>query len=287
MKSRKLVAPSKKTRQNKRITKVGRRRKAGWLKILAPFVILIVTSAVIWGAIQQDVLGRALSGLDKGVIWLGRRLGLSLTKVEIEPMEYTSADEILKTSGVYRGQLMLRIDPEEVRLAIEKLPWVWSAIVQRRYPDKLYVRCIERQPIAIWNNGKKMVLVDKVGNVLSDHIPNVFSSLPVIAGEEAPEQAPLLFNLLSKFPDIQAQVKTAFLVGKRRWDLLFSHGTKVMLPEEDVEEALQRLSVLEEKNLLETYVIQKIDLRFKGKAVFKVTPEATVKLQTRGTSKET
>ncbi|MBN9565313.1 MAG: FtsQ-type POTRA domain-containing protein [Alphaproteobacteria bacterium] len=287
MKSRKLVAPSKKTRSSKRTTKVDQRRKAVWVKVLAPLGGFVFLAAVIWGALQLDVLGRTRLGLDKGVIWFGSRLGLCLTKVEIEPMEYTSADEILKASGVYRGQLMLRIDPEDVRLAIEKLPWVWSAIVRRRYPDTLYVRCIERQPIAIWNNGKKMLLVDKVGDVLSDHIPDVFSSLPAIAGEGAPERAPKLFNLLSKFPDIQAQVKAAFLIGKRRWDLLFSHGTKVMLPEEDVEEALQRLSELEDKNLLETYVIKKIDLRFKGKTIFKVAPEATVKLQTRGTTKET
>jgi cell division protein FtsQ len=287
MTSRKLTPSAKRPRHSKRITKVGRRRKAGWLKILPLLGMFIAIVALIWGSIQMDIWGRTLSSLDNGIVWFGSRLGLSLTKIEIEPMEYTSADDILKASGVHRGQLILRVDPEEVRLAIEKLPWVWSAIVQRRYPDTLYVRCIERQPIAIWNNGKKMVLVDKVGNVLSESIPNVFSSLPVIAGEQAPERAPMLFQLLSRFPDIQAQVKTAFFVGKRRWDLMFSHGTKVMLPEEDVEEALQRLSGLEEKKLLETYVIQKIDLRFKGKAVFKVTPEATLKLQTRGTSKET
>ena len=110
---------SQRPRPVKRAAKMGRRRKASWLKIWPWIGGAIAVVAIVWGAIQVDVLGRALSSLDHGVVWFASRLGLSLDRVEIEPMEYTTADEILKSSNVHHGQLIFRIYPKVVLLAIE------------------------------------------------------------------------------------------------------------------------------------------------------------------------
>jgi len=43
------------------------------------------------------------------------------------------------------------VDLDEVRRAVEELPWIEAAEVRKRWPDLIEVRAIERRAVAVWN----------------------------------------------------------------------------------------------------------------------------------------
>ena len=223
---------------------------------------------------------------DAGVHLL-QKIGLELSIIEIHPLKYTSEDVILKAMDVQHGQSLFQIDPQVIRERVEGLPWVWSAVIERQLPHKLSVHVSEREPMAIWHQNKEMFLVDKEGVTLSNKVPDIFKGLPSIAGQDAAKNAPPLFQALERFQAIRALVKTAVCVGKRRWNLLLISGTQVYLPENGLEEALLKLNDLADRKLLDTLIVKIVDLRLEGRIVLKMTPEASLKLQTKGIAKET
>ena len=257
-------------------------KKLFWPLILPGLGLLLGLS--LWAVGAPGWVWQKASALNTALL---QKMGLQLEVVEITPLKFTERDVLLKAAEVAQGQMLFQVDPEQVRERISKLPWVWSAVVQRRLPNKLVIHVVERQPMAIWHRDKRIFLVDKEGVTLSDKAPEMFKDLPVIAGQDAAKNAPPLFQALEDFPAIHTLVKTAVCVGKRRWNLLLNSGTQVYLPENDLHGAFVKLNELAERKLLDTLVIKVVDLRLEGRIVLKVTPEASLKLQTKGTAKET
>src|SRR3546814_8255249 len=78
------------------------------------------------------------------------RLGLRIEEVLVEGRARTEAEEILARLGLETGRPILAVDPEAARIALEELPWVRAASVERQLPDTLYIRLAEREPLALW-----------------------------------------------------------------------------------------------------------------------------------------
>ncbi len=80
-----------------------------------------------------------------------------------------------------RGQSVLRIPLDARRSAIEELPWVESASVQRILPNRIRVELTERTPIAFLRNGTELALIDAHGVIL-DRPRGEELQFPVVTG---------------------------------------------------------------------------------------------------------
>jgi len=74
-------------------------------------------------------------------------------------------------------------------------------------------------------------------------------------------------------------VKAIVRVSDRRWDLHFHNKIKVKLPANHVEEALQLLQALDQKDKILSKDLKTIDLRFKDKVIVSVSPKVRQKIQ--------
>jgi cell division protein FtsQ len=80
-----------------------------------------------------------------------------------------------------RGQSVLRIPLNARRCAIEELPWVESASVQRILPNRIRVELIERTPVAFLRNATELALIDAHGVIL-DRPRGEELQFPVVTG---------------------------------------------------------------------------------------------------------
>ncbi len=80
-----------------------------------------------------------------------------------------------------RGQSVLRIPLDARRSAIEELPWVESASVQRILPNRIRVELTERTPIAFLRNATELALIDAHGVIL-DRPRGEELQFPVVTG---------------------------------------------------------------------------------------------------------
>ena len=94
--------------------------------------------------------------------------------------------------------------------------------------------------------------------------------LLVLTGEGAPKKASTLIDVLADFPDIAKKVTGAICISNRRWDILIDHKLRLKLSEFDMKGSLESFSKLaqEDKEILG------IDLRFKDRVYFQLSPEA-------------
>lgn len=65
------------------------------------------------------------------------------------------------------GHSVFRVPLEERRLALEEIPWVEAATVQRLLPNRVRVHLRERTPVAFLRQGSALWLVDRFGVILT------------------------------------------------------------------------------------------------------------------------
>ena len=83
--------------------------------------------------------------------------------------------------------------------------------------------------------------------------------------------------LLAEEPGLNAQIRAAVRVGDRRWNLEFSNGVRLMLPEatadHDPRAAWARFADLQRRYGLLEREVTVLDMRLGDRLVLKVTPE--------------
>ncbi len=226
--------------------------------------------------------------IDKQADWARRsalsstaEAGLRVEDVLVEGRDRTVRSQILETLNVARGVPILGFDPHDAKEKLERLPWVREAEVERRLPNVVFVRLVERTPLALWQNDGKLAVIDGRGDVVKGASPEAFASLPLLLGEDAPRHALKLISLLDSEPELRPRVASAVLMRGRRWNVQLDGGIDIRLPEDDPRGAWAQLARMQRENgVLERDVIA-IDLRMPNRLVVRTAPGAKPQ---RGTS---
>ena len=267
-------------RQIKAVT-ARRPRRAGSVRRRHPRALLIAIAGVIltglYGAVQ-------LRGFPRGQAMMKRAadtmmeasglLGLMVSEIEVEGRETTDRETILAALAAGPGTPILAVSPARAKEQLEALPWVHSAVVERRLPGTLYVWMIERKPLALWQHSGRIELIDRDGGVIPVTRFDQFAKLPMVVGDGAATHAAEFIDMLASEPDLAARTTTAIRVGDRRWDLRIDNAIEVLLPAEDTAGAWSRLASLERSNAILKREVQTIDMRLPDRLVLRVTPEA-------------
>lgn len=81
--------------------------------------------------------------------------------------------------GAVGGRSLLQVDAGSIERAVERLPYVRSATVDRAFPHTISIRITTYRPVAAVRSGKAAYLVSSDGRVLDTDVP-AKSRLPVI-----------------------------------------------------------------------------------------------------------
>ncbi|MGD9537219.1 MAG: cell division protein FtsQ/DivIB [Alphaproteobacteria bacterium] len=212
-------------------------------------------------------LGEAIG---TGIAEAAADAGYTLQNVYAEGRRTVPVGTVLDTLGVKRGMATLAIDVDAARERLEALEWVRSASVERRLPDTLMVRIVERQPLALWQNDGKLTLIDRDGIAFGAGDVTRYAHLPLVVGAGADKAAPRLFDAMAVHPVLFKRVVAAIWVGERRWNLRFDSGLEARLPEGDVDIAWARLGdLVATRGLLERPVLA-VDLRLADRTVIRM-----------------
>jgi cell division protein FtsQ len=242
------------------------RRVALWTVVL-----LLIAGAYGGFVLSRLPLGEALfaEAVDRAVA-ASAALGLVVDNIEVEGRETTDAATIMAALAAERGTPILAIRPSRAKEQLEKLPWVRSAAIERRLPGTLYVRLVERRPLAVWQHDGKHQLIDRQGDVIATSDLGRFARLPTVVGEKAAPHAAVLLDMLAREPELAARVTAAIRVDNRRWNLRIDQGIEVMLPEENQGAAWAQLATLERQNNVLKRDIQRVDMRLPDRLVLRV-----------------
>ena len=257
-----------------------RRRQVGFARRVVRLGLWIAFPVLISGGVYGGVrlnrspLGQSLlQGAADGIIQGTGLLGLTVADITVEGRETTDRETILAALGAEPGTPILAVSPTLVKEQLEALPWVRTAVIERRLPGTLYVRLVERKPLALWQHGGKLELVDHEGNVIPVARLDRFAKLPLVVGEGAASSAAELLEMLASDPDLASRVTAAIRVGNRRWNLRIDNTIDVLLPADDAASAWSQLARLERSSAILKREVLTVDLRLPDRLVLRVIPE--------------
>ncbi len=260
-----------------RVTRARRRRLPAWLGRRSRSAVIGVLVLALAGSgflvVRQGALPQLAGALGDGVLSASGGLGLKVREILVEGRARVPAPTVMASLGVRRGMPILGIGVGALRARLEAIPWIESAIVERRLPDTIFVRLLERQPLALWQHNGRFSVIDAKGVVVQDEVGE-FANLPIVVGEDAPAHAQDLLLLLATEPELQKRVTAAIRVGGRRWNLKLDNGIDVRLPEEDAASAWSRLAALERDNKLLSRDVVAVDLRLPDRLIVRVGADA-------------
>lgn len=218
--------------------------------------------------------GARLAGtIETSVVGLSSDAGFTVQNVYAEGRRMVPVQTLLSVLEVRRGAPIIEFDAAAARDRLEAIEWVQAATVERRLPDTIMVRLIERQPLAIWQSAGKLALIDRNGVVFGSADVARFAHLPLVVGEGAQKEAPPLFDALAAEPVLFKRVVAAIWVGGRRWNIRFDSGLEVRLPEGPIDVAWAHLSELVASRGLLERPVAAIDLRQSDRTVIRMRVE--------------
>jgi cell division protein FtsQ len=250
-----------------------RRRLPRRVRHAALWLLLVVGVVGCYGAIvaTRTPVGQAAlaEGVDR-IVGATAAFGLVVSNIEVEGRETTDVATVMAALSAVRGTPILSVSPHRAKQQLEALPWVRSATIERRLPGTLFVRLVERRPLAVWQHGGIQQLIDQEGAVIPVDDLSRFARLPIVVGDDAATNAAALLGMLASEPELATRVTAAIRVGGRRWNLRIDDIIDVLLPEESAETAWSRLAELERTNALLKRDVQTVDLRLPDRLVLRV-----------------
>ena len=233
------------------------RRTGTWQLLCAAFA----ASAVLYGAIVggqiEQLFNAAVTGAERAVV----AMGFGVKRVMVEGQKNATDAAITTALAAGPETLMLAFDTDAAKERLEAVPWIRHAQVMRLLPSTLQVVIEERDPYAMWQNKGQTFVVDDEGVVLAPALPQAFPELPLVVGEGAAKHAAELYEILAPYTDLKNRMLAALRVGDRRWTLKLRTGTEIMLPDGNVEMALDSLEKLQAERGVFERDIAAIDMR--------------------------
>ena len=201
--------------------------------------------------------------------------GFNIQAVYLEGRNRTAMKDIGQALGIKKGESIFRVGLEESRARLEQIESVRMAAVERSLPHTLYVRIVEREPVALWQHQGKLTLIDDNGVAMHDIDSAPYQHLPLMIGADAPQHVMELLTILASQPALAERFSAAIHVGGRRWNIRLKGDIEVKLPEDDPMAAWQALAGLQADQQLLNRAVKVIDLRLPGRLFITVSPQDT------------
>jgi len=167
------------------------------------------------------------------------------------------------------------IDLDAARGRIEGLDAVQKADLRVRSGGILQVLITERVPVAVWRTEDGLTLVDETGHRVAGLLSRSDrADLPLIAGEGADVATPEALDLIAAAGPLTPRIRGLVRVGDRRWDLVLDRDQRVLLPEKNPVQALERLLALDHAQDLMNRDILTVDLRSDHRPTLRLTRNA-------------
>jgi len=201
------------------------------------------------------LLVAAIKGIQPLLYWPvdGVRVLGSMEHVEKKQLQYALAETL--SPG------FLASDMNEVKQAVESLPWVADAQVRRIWPEQVEVLLTEKEPVANWlQNGflDSNLVAFFPANRTAD------SELPKLAGPKGAEQDVWRFYqaILQQVRPLNLDVDVVSMARHGAWSAHFRDGPWVLLGKEQTSARLDRLASVYHSLEERWQDVRLIDLRY-------------------------
>jgi cell division protein FtsQ len=150
-----------------------------------------------------------------------------------------SPGEIEKAVAPFSQAGFMSADLDDIQRAVEALPWVDHARIQRRWPNGLHVTVLEQTAAARWGESG---LLNTRGVLFVREAAHVPAELPRLSGPEGTESqvAQRYLSLQGRMLEAGMRIAALRLDARGAWELDLDSGVTVRLGRREVDERIDR-----------------------------------------------
>jgi len=194
--------------------------------------------------------------------------------IEIVGATHTPRAAIDAVTTQYIGANLFRIDIARLQADLRRLGWVKRIEAEKKLPDTLRIRIVEREAVALAAAGDRMKYVDDDGVAFAELSPSVGDTdLPLItnaSGAELARCVALVRGLRARDPQIYSRISEVRPVDPNGFALFDRElGAFVYADEADLSAKWRDLYAVTRAEHLGMRDIEYADLRFAGRIVIK------------------
>ncbi len=204
----------------------------------APRAALVALAKIDWRRHLRK--GAVLAGLAACLGTLSWALDRPVHAISMDgTFQRVSPGQIEKAVAPYLQAGFMSADLDAIQRAVEKLPWVDHARVQRVWPTSLHVTVVEQTPAARWGESGLLNTRGEVFERAAAHVP---SELPRLSGPDGTESQVAQRYLAAEPLMLEANLRIAALRLDERgaWEMDLDSGVTVRLGRREVDERLAR-----------------------------------------------
>jgi cell division protein FtsQ len=230
-------------------------RLAGVVRNALLVVLVIVAGMVIYRRTQSDAR-------------------FAVRHVEISGAQHTTRADLEGVTKHYVGLNLFNLDIARVRNDLGALSWVSRIEVEKKLPDTLRIRLVERTPAALVNANGRIAYVDERGVAFAELAPSIGDSdLPLIVAARGAELArcvAMLERLRAHDPDLYSRISEIRPLPPRGFAFFDRElHALVYANEEDFAPKWRDLYAVARAEKFAPGEIAYADLRFSGRVVIK------------------
>ncbi len=171
------------------------------------------------------------------------------------------------------------LDLEAMREAVVSLDPVQSARLYVRQGNVLQVDVVERIPVVLWRNEQGLQLLDNEGVLVGPAFVRAdWPELPLVVGDGADQHVNEALDLVAAAEPLAARLRGLVRMGERRWDVVLDRDQRILLPETDAIQALERVIAMDHAvDMLERDLVA-VDLRLPHRPTLRMTDGAVQEL---------
>jgi cell division protein FtsQ len=198
----------------------------------------------------------------------------ALKSIEVAGAVHTPRASIDDVTKAYAGTNLFRLDIARLQHDLGRLAWVSRVEIEKKLPDTLRIRVVERAPVALLHSGASLQYVDEHGVAFAQLSPSIGDSdLPVIrdaAGPELLRAVALVRALRSRDPQVFSRISEVRPVAPKGF-VLFDRelGAPVFANDDDLSAKWRDLYAIARAEQLGPRGIEYADLRFSDRIVIK------------------
>lgn len=172
------------------------------------------------------------------------------------------------------------LDLEAMRATVVSLDPVKAARLYVRQGNVLQVDVVERIPVVLWRNEQGLQLLDDEGYLVGPAFVRAdWPELPLIVGEGADAYVTEALDLIAAAEPLSARFRGLVRMGERRWDVVLDREQRILLPETDAVQALERVIAMDQAVDMLERDLMAVDLRLPQRPTLRMTDGAVQELQ--------
>jgi cell division protein FtsQ len=143
----------------------------------------------------------------------------------------------------------------------------------------LQVSVQPRVPVAVWRSQDGLLLIDAEGSPIGQLVSRADrTDLPLVVGEAANIRVSEALELIRAAAPLGERLRGLVRMGERRWDVVLDREQRILLPETQAVQALERVIALEGAEEVLSRDVARVDMRLAQRPTVQMNKEATQEL---------